>query len=244
MPSRRIEVPDIRQHQLAGPTIAIVAGGGGKSYNVHERILRNASPFFETALAGPWTESQTRQINLPADDSTAVGIYVSWLYFSAIPVVCGSSSEYLDLARAYVFADKILDGRFHNAIIDALVEKSTNQGADHKRSCPQASVINYVYKYTAEGAPIRKLLEDICARFGVSTVTLIAEEDADISYNVHERLVRAASPFFDKALTGPWKESQTRTLHLPADDGLTVGLYVHWLYYRSLPVGYDKPTTE
>jgi hypothetical protein len=81
-------------------------------------------------------------------------------------VVCGSSSEYLDLARAYVFADKILDGRFHNAIIDALVEKSTNQGADHKRSCPQASVINYVYRYTAEGAPIRKLLEDICARYG------------------------------------------------------------------------------
>jgi hypothetical protein len=75
-------------------------------------------------------------------------------------------------------------------------------------------------------------------------VTLIAEEDADISSNVHERLVRVASPFFDKALTGPWKESQTRTLHLPADDGLTVGLYVHWLYYRSLPVGYDKPTTE
>jgi hypothetical protein len=81
-------------------------------------------------------------------------------------MVCGSSSEYFDLARAYVFADKILDRRFHNAIIDALVEKSTNQGADHKRSCPQASVINYVYKNTAEAAPIRKLLEDICTNYG------------------------------------------------------------------------------
>jgi hypothetical protein len=98
--------------RLASPTIAIVAGNGGKSYNVHERILRNASPFFERALAGPWTESQTRQITLPADYPTTVGIYVYWLYFRSIPVVCGSSSEYFDLARAYVFADKILDRRF------------------------------------------------------------------------------------------------------------------------------------
>jgi hypothetical protein len=27
-------------------------------------------------------------------------------------------------------------------------------------------MINYVYKYTAEGAPIRMLLEDVCANYG------------------------------------------------------------------------------
>ncbi|KAJ0413366.1 hypothetical protein BJY00DRAFT_61508 [Aspergillus carlsbadensis] len=165
MPPRRIGEPAIGDFQLPGPEVIIIPGDGDQTYNVPEDLLRSASPFFDSALSGFWKEAQTRRIHLPADDSTTVGIYVSWLYSGSISVLRCSSSEYLDLARAYVFADKILDVKFQNATIDALAEKSTTYDSHSNRAYPQVSVINYVYEHTDEEAPIRKLFVDICMNY-------------------------------------------------------------------------------
>lgn len=64
------------------------------------------------------------------------------------------------------------------------------------------------------------------------------------TFNVHENLIRT-SPFFDKAMSGPWQESMQRTIELPEDDPEIFAVYVHWLYDGTLPVsGVDESTTK
>lgn len=59
--------------------------------------------------------------------------------------------------------------------------------------------------------------------------------DEKKTFRVHENLVRASSPFFEKALNGPWKEASERTVALPLDTSEAVEIYVYWLYYRTIP---------
>ncbi|PCH00554.1 BTB/POZ [Penicillium occitanis (nom. inval.)] len=55
-------------------------------------------------------------------------------------------------------------------------------------------------------------------------------------FSVHEKLIRASSQFFDRAMSGAWLESAQRTIQLPEDEAEIFGIYVHWLYYGTLPV--------
>lgn len=66
-------------------------------------------------------------------------------------------------------------------------------------------------------------------------VDVLVGEKKDM-FSVHEKLIRAPSPFFDKAMSGPWLESTQRTIELPDDEPPIFAIYVHWLYYGTLPV--------
>lgn len=57
-------------------------------------------------------------------------------------------------------------------------------------------------------------------------------------FNVHEKLIRT-SPFFDKAISGRWRESTQKTVQLPEDEPEIFGIYVHWLYFGKLSVFRD-----
>ncbi|CAI7604079.1 unnamed protein product [Penicillium glandicola] len=65
--------------------------------------------------------------------------------------------------------------------------------------------------------------------------------DGHEAFSVHEKLIRDSSSFFDKAMAGEWKESLQRTFQLPDDEPRIFGLYIHWLYYGTLPVFCDEP---
>lgn len=52
---------------------------------------------------------------------------------------------------------------------------------------------------------------------------------------VHADYLTLRSPFFEVALSAPWKEHQTRVIKLPEDDTATVGLYLDWVYRDRLP---------
>ncbi|KUL85134.1 hypothetical protein ZTR_06255 [Talaromyces verruculosus] len=71
-------------------------------------------------------------------------------------------------------------------------------------------------------------------------VDVLVGEKKDI-FSVHEKLIRASSPFFDKAMSGAWLESAQHTIQLPEDEPEIFGIYVYWLYYGTLPVYCDKP---
>lgn len=77
-------------------------------------------------------------------------------------------------------------------------------------------------------------------RLGDRAVAIVVGEEKRI-FDVHEDLIRASSAFFDRAMAGPWKEAQDRTVSLPDDDPEIFALYVHWLYYGTLPVCCDEP---
>ncbi|KAF1921662.1 hypothetical protein BDU57DRAFT_563721 [Ampelomyces quisqualis] len=64
---------------------------------------------------------------------------------------------------------------------------------------------------------------------------------------VHEDLLTNHSTFFRAALTGGFKESIDKAVHLEDQDSRIFELFVHWLYYQNFPAqkyNDDKDTIE
>jgi hypothetical protein len=49
-------------------------------------------------------------------------------------------------------------------------------------------------------------------------------------FTVHEKSICSFSPFFDKAVNGPWRESMTKTVDLPDDEPEIFAELLRWLY--------------
>lgn len=176
-------------------------------------------PFFDKAMAGDWKESQQRTIQLPDDDPGIFALYVHWLYCGTLPVVCDKSgspgdSEYMDLVKAYVLGDKILDSRFQDTVIDAIVEKSQSKGKDWKYWHPNIDVIKYAFANSNASAPIRKLLVDMYANNARSS--WIHKWAADLP---HQFLFQLASTLLDRrqGTTGPLEANRYHTRR--SDEG-------------------------
>ncbi|KAJ5941325.1 hypothetical protein N7516_001493 [Penicillium verrucosum] len=89
-------------------------------------------------------------------------------------------------------------------------------------------------------APVRGLQADI-NRFQGPIVTITVGRREERFY-VHESLICASSLFFNRALSGQWKESEEHTVALPEDDPRIFALYTHWLYAGQIPVIVPCPT--
>ncbi|GIJ92550.1 hypothetical protein Asppvi_001828 [Aspergillus pseudoviridinutans] len=151
-----------------------MVGDEQEVFTVHEGLIRASSPFFNNAMAHDWKESQQRTIHLPDDEPEIFAVYMHWLYRRTLPVFCNEpglpgTSEYLDLVKAYVLGFKILDLRFRDSTIDAIVEKSESEARDGRCPCPSGEVVKYALDNTNESAPIRELLLDMCANWGRRT---------------------------------------------------------------------------
>jgi hypothetical protein len=85
-------------------------------------------------------------VRLPDDEPGIFSLYVHWLYWGTLPVICDKTgtpadSEHLDLVKAYVLGDKILDSTFQNTIIDAIGEKSQSQAQEYTRPLPKSKML-------------------------------------------------------------------------------------------------------
>lgn len=76
-------------------------------------------------------------------------------------------------------------------------------------------------------------------RLGEDVVRVLVGREKK-AHAVHENLIRASSPFFDKAMTDEWKKSSQRTVELLDDEPEAFALYVYWLYFRTFPVIGDQ----
>ncbi|RDW92791.1 BTB/POZ domain-containing protein [Aspergillus mulundensis] len=79
---------------------------------------------------------------------------------------------------------------------------------------------------------------------GGTLTVVVGKETQTQTFLIHETPARKVSDFFDKALSGPWKESKERTVELPEVDPDVFALFVHWFYFKSLPVGHDDIGAE
>lgn len=61
------------------------------------------------------------------------------------------------------------------------------------------------------------------------TVTITVGSDK-VPFTVHETLLRATTPFFDKALSGGFAEAETRTISLPVDEPEIFLEYIRYIY--------------
>lgn len=155
--------------RLTGPTISVVVGKEQETeeFGVHEALIRSSSPFFEKALTGPWTEASQRLVKLPEDKPKAFSLYINWLYYRKIPAYSEiSTTDYDNLFDAYILAEKLLDTQFHNAVINAVVERSQNTVTCVAPKFPASLAIHHAFNNTESSAPIRRLLVDMYANNG------------------------------------------------------------------------------
>lgn len=160
--SKSIQLIPLTHSRLQGGIITIEVGEERQVYVVHERLIRASSPFFDRAMSGRWRESAQRTVTLPDDDPWIFGIYVHWLYHGTIASI-EDNDEFMDLAKAFVLGDKLLDSKFNNAVIDAIVDKSRFTLHDGNMWFPSERVVEYIYAHTTESSPIRELMVDLWA---------------------------------------------------------------------------------
>lgn len=93
-----------------------------------------------------------------------------------------------------MLGDKLLDAKFQNSVIDAIVEKcSTPDAQDGRCYYPYGDVINYAYQNTTESAKIRNLLVDIYVDSAL-TGWLTRELPREFLYSVVKGLIKKRSP--------------------------------------------------
>ena len=71
------------------------------------------------------------------------------------------SDEYDTLIEAFIFGEKIEDGCFKDAVIDAIIACSITDDFTGKRCNPIGHRVDRAYDGTPSGSPLRKLLLDI-----------------------------------------------------------------------------------
>jgi hypothetical protein len=157
-----------------GAITTLAVGEEGVEYKVHETLLSERSEFFASASKAEWKEGQEHRIPLPDDTPSIVVLYVQWIYSGKIlsrttPVEeegadeqeCKNESAFDLLISGFVFGEKIQDGNFKDAVIDALVHTVTTPNEKGVCWYPTKSWVDQAYVGTPEGSPIRRLLVDM-----------------------------------------------------------------------------------
>lgn len=121
---------------------------------VHKHLLCDAAPFFHTALTTGFVEATKQQILLPEDDADTVHRFVQWIYFKSYGLPKDHAEQFMQLARLYVFANKVLACLLKNDIIRALFHLQSRD------AIPQMPVIAFAFEHMPEHSPFRKLLVD------------------------------------------------------------------------------------
>jgi len=151
----------------------LVVGVDEREYQVHQDLLSSNSPYFTAAVKEEWKEGQQRRIPLPDDSPAAVDLYIQWLYssriFSQQPLekLEEGYDELQILIDGFIFGEKIQDGDFKDAIIDALIASVSTVGKEDKYWYPSGEKADRVYKATAPGSPLRRLLVDMHVHHGL-----------------------------------------------------------------------------
>ncbi|KAI4268075.1 MAG: hypothetical protein L6R35_006792, partial [Caloplaca aegaea] len=66
---------------------------------------------------------------------------------------------------------------------------------------------------------------------GSESVTVkVGEGEAAVAWNLPGALLRHASPFFAAALSGPWPESESKTIEMKEDKPAAFRFFVRWMY--------------
>jgi hypothetical protein len=162
-----------------GAITTLAVGEEGVEYKVHETLLSERSEFFASASKAEWKEGQEHRVPLPDDTPSIVDLYVQWTYSGKIlsrktPVEEEGADEqerknesaFDLLIGGFVFGEKIQDGNFKDAVLDALVHTVTTPNEKGVCWYPTKSWVDQAYVGTPEGSPIRRLLVDMYTYHG------------------------------------------------------------------------------
>jgi hypothetical protein len=139
-----------------------------KSYMIHGAFLTSRSLFFKKALSDDWKETPERIVKLPEDETDTFELYLHCVYnqeinldpYSLLKDYVGHEAR-LELAKLYVFAERIQDIRAKNTAIKAFLKSVWGRGSSWYH--PAVASVQVIYDGTAEGSPMHRLLVDIYA---------------------------------------------------------------------------------
>jgi len=72
---------------MGSETVSVLVGKKRKEFNVHKKLICQASKFFNDAFSGPFKEGQENRMHMPEDDPEVFSCFVDWLYRNPLPVV-------------------------------------------------------------------------------------------------------------------------------------------------------------
>lgn len=139
-------------------------------YYVHESLLCKDSPFFTSASKKEWREGQERRIALPDDYSLVIDLYLQWVYSGKIFSRKSPSEEQGEVEKvmefslligSFLFGEKVQNGDFKDAVIDALIHSVSKPDNKGNRRYPTEGTVDRAYQGTPEGSPLRRLLLDM-----------------------------------------------------------------------------------
>ncbi|KAM0724081.1 hypothetical protein Q7P37_000261 [Cladosporium fusiforme] len=168
---------DIKSWRKLGKVITtLVVGRDEREFPVHQKRLCEHSPYFAAAAKDDWKEGQEGRIPLLCDSTLAVGLYVQWIYGGRIFTRPGRGgaedkdkapySETSLLVEGFIFGEKIQDGDFRDAVVDAIIVSINDPGKDDLVRYPSGTTVERAYEGTPEGSPLRKLMVDIYVHHG------------------------------------------------------------------------------
>ncbi|KAK3633506.1 hypothetical protein LTR56_015759 [Elasticomyces elasticus] len=155
-------------------------------FAVHESVVLHASDFVQLAMNGEWkevctripsnyhcttdtiTQAKERVIPLPEDQPAIFHAYQAWLYTHSID----TEASLADLVKCYAFAEKLMDVFYKDAVMNRILRYiRTFHGFE-------PGLVDFVYKNTPEGSPLRRLWCEIFAWCGsVAWVEQFGEGD-------------------------------------------------------------------
>nr|POE99364.1 hypothetical protein CFP56_52757 [Quercus suber] len=165
----------VERKNFGSDVVTLVVGEEERKFVVHKDLLCEHSAFFKAALSEPWKEGQENTVTLPTDDADIFDLYAHWIYHWKIysreltSVSGPDSDECSILVSAFLFGEKVQDGNFKDATIDALIASVSIPGGDGKRWYPTGSTIQRAYEGTPDGSPLRRLLLDMYVHQGAAT---------------------------------------------------------------------------
>lgn len=146
--------------------ITVAVGTNGNTYPVHESLICESSDLFQTARKPEWSEANSGVVDLSDEIPDIFEVYLHWLYFKTLSTVQNqrpsSNTEYMELAQCYILGEKLLDVKFKNAVIDAMIDVLRNQPEDDL-FIPGPLTVEIIYKGTTEDSLARTLLVDMWA---------------------------------------------------------------------------------
>lgn len=112
--------------------------------NVHYGVLRKSWEFFSAAMRPEWAreEEPPDTLTLPVNFLDIVSDYTIWLYSDKVPVQLYQQRKedtrekaheeaekvFVQLARAYVFAEKVIDIKYKNGLGKVFIAAAANSG--------------------------------------------------------------------------------------------------------------------
>lgn len=146
-------------HTNTGPSngydkvINILVDPRAQLFVVHERLLKQASHYFQAALDGDWAEAKTKEFRLREENADAFRLFVYYLYHNQISYTRHDDAE-LFLVEAYLLGERRQAVKFKNAVIDAL----SNFWRNDDMRLPSLKAIMLCYNESLPDSRLRRFI--------------------------------------------------------------------------------------